>query len=130
MTSRERWAIAGICFLILFGGVADWYRKSRPLPEFELVPVREAAATQDSTSPSEPETPIVDLNRCGPEELIRLPGIGEKKADLILRKRGEEGPFKRVDDLLSVKGIGPKTLERLRPYLTVNHVTQVDSREE
>ena len=46
---------------------------------------------------------------------MRLPGIGERMADLIIEGR----PYKTIEDLLEVDGIGPKTLEKLRPHLAI-----------
>jgi competence protein ComEA len=61
----------------------------------------------------------IDLNRATWVELMQLPGVGETLAQRILEHRDEHGPFQSVDDLDTVKGIGPKTLEKLRPLLFV-----------
>jgi competence protein ComEA len=61
----------------------------------------------------------VDLNRATAEELMRLPGLGPVLAARIVHSRESQGRFDRVDDLRRVRGIGPATLERLRPLLTV-----------
>lgn len=57
----------------------------------------------------------VDLNQAGVEALDGLPGIGPALAERIVESRRTEGPFRRLDDLLRVRGIGPVVLERLRP---------------
>jgi competence protein ComEA len=62
---------------------------------------------------------IVNLNTASQAELLRLPGIGEKYAERIVRYRREHGPFAAVEDLDGVKGIGKKTIERLRPFVRV-----------
>jgi competence protein ComEA len=59
----------------------------------------------------------VDLNTAEMPELMQLPGIGEVLAGRIVESRQNDGPFASVDDLRRVSGIGPKTMERLRPYL-------------
>ena len=64
---------------------------------------------------------IVDLNRATAEELEQLPGIGPRKVDAIVALR-KKRPFTRVTQLLEVKGIGKKTLSRLRPWLRVDGV--------
>ncbi len=60
----------------------------------------------------------VDLNTAPWQELVLLPGIGETLAMRIIESREVEGPFSDAVDLLRVRGIGPTTLDRLRPYLT------------
>lgn len=61
---------------------------------------------------------VVNLNTATEEELCTLPGIGAKKAKAIMALRTKQ-PFLRVTQLLQVKGFGPKTLTRLKPWLTV-----------
>lgn len=60
----------------------------------------------------------VDLNEAEWPELAQLPGIGETLARRIVESRSREGPFRDHDDLQRVRGIGPKKLERVRPYLS------------
>lgn len=61
----------------------------------------------------------LDLNRATVAELDELPGIGPAKAQAIVDYRERHGAFGSVDQLMEVKGIGPKLLERLRPLVTV-----------
>ena len=56
----------------------------------------------------------VDINTADAELLETLPGIGETRAEAIIRYREEHGPFKKVDDIVAVPGIGSSTLEGLR----------------
>jgi competence protein ComEA len=60
----------------------------------------------------------VDINRASAAELQRLPGIGPKLSGRIVEARAQR-PFRSVDELRRVRGIGAKTLERLRPHVTV-----------
>jgi competence protein ComEA len=62
---------------------------------------------------------IIHLNSASRAELISLSGIGEKKADAILAYRTEIGKFTSVEQLLDVKGIGTKTLEKNRRRLSL-----------
>ena len=66
------------------------------------------------------EGEIIDLNTAAPEDLERLPGIGPAKAEAIAAYRTEHGPFRTVDQLMEVSGIGEATLEALRPYITAS----------
>ncbi len=59
----------------------------------------------------------LDLNRASAGELEALPGIGPARARAIVRWREEHGRFRSVEDLLEVSGIGPATLDRLRPLI-------------
>lgn len=62
---------------------------------------------------------VVDVNDATVEELQEVPGIGPTLAGRIVAFREEFGPYERVDDLLDVEGIGVKSLERIRPHVTV-----------
>ena len=63
----------------------------------------------------------VDLNRASLDDLQFLEGVGPVLARAVLRYREVNGPFQNLDALLNVRGIGPKTLERLRSRLTVSN---------
>ena len=62
----------------------------------------------------------VDINRADVWLLEALPGIGEDRAGAIVNYRKDNGEFKRVEDLLKVKGIGEGTLEEIRDNITVS----------
>lgn len=62
----------------------------------------------------------VILNRAGLAELQRLPGIGAKRGAAILELRQRLGRFRRTSDLLRIKGIGPRLLERISPQLVLD----------
>lgn len=59
----------------------------------------------------------VDVNRADWPELIQLPGIGQVLAERMIAERQRGGAFRSHDDLSRVRGIGPRTLERIKPYL-------------
>ena len=61
----------------------------------------------------------VNLNTATSEELQQVPGIGPATAEKILQMRKSYGAFKSVDDLLAIRGIGKKRLDKMRKYLTV-----------
>ena len=68
---------------------------------------------------SKPQTEIININTAEKQNLVKLPKIGTITAERIIRFRDNYGPFKSFDDLLKVKGIGPKTLEKLKPQITL-----------
>ena len=65
------------------------------------------------------DAPPLDLNRATAAELEALPGIGAVKAAAIVAERESSGGFQSIDDLESVRGIGPSLVARLRPHVTL-----------
>ena len=61
----------------------------------------------------------ININTANSSDLQQVPGIGPSTAQKILDTRKSYGAFKSVDDLLAIKGIGPKRLEKMRRFLTV-----------
>lgn len=115
-------------FVLFTGG---WFLAGHSSPE----PYTITAARPDGSVPLQPdgsrsdeggrpdsllEGEIIDLNTAAPEDLERLPGIGPAKAEAIAAYRTEHGPFRTVDQLMEVSGIGEATLEALRPYITAS----------
>ena len=80
-------------------------------------PVPAPADPAPAAGPAAPA--LVNINTASEEELIRLPGIGPAKAAAILLQRKKVGHFKRIEDVLRVRGIGRKLLARLRPLITL-----------
>ena len=64
-----------------------------------------------------PPAKPVNINAATSEELQQVPGIGPATAEKILQMRKSYGAFKSVDDLLAIRGLGPKRLEKMRKYL-------------
>lgn len=71
--------------------------------------------------PRQPGARQVDLNQATLSELEALPGIGPKLAQRVIEHRDQNGPFRSVDDLRHVKGIGRKKFDRLRPHVLVTN---------
>jgi len=61
----------------------------------------------------------VNINKATAAELSQLKGIGMKYAERIVEFRDKNGPFKQVEDLLNIQGIGPKILEKNKDLITV-----------
>lgn len=63
--------------------------------------------------------PSISLNKATIEELMKLPGIGESKAQLMIEYRNNNGGFKSIEEITNVKGIGTKIFEKIKQYLTL-----------
>lgn len=61
----------------------------------------------------------VNLNNAGIDELCALPGIGESTAQKIIDYRNRKGKFKKISDVINVKGIGKKKFEKIKEYLVI-----------
>lgn len=85
-----------------------------------------STASAEASKPS--ETKRINVNTAPSSELVALPGIGPKKAEAIVLYREANGRFATVDDMIQVKGIGAKTLEKLRPLVTVGKKAQEASK--
>lgn len=73
-----------------------------------------------SANKKKPPTRPLNINTATSEELQQVPGIGPATAQKILQMRKSYGPFKSVDDLLAIRGLGQKRLDKMRKYLTVS----------
>jgi competence protein ComEA len=60
----------------------------------------------------------IDLNRASVTELMRLPGVGEKRAQAIVAARAKQ-PFRRAEDVVAVKGLGPAWFAKVKANVTV-----------
>jgi competence protein ComEA len=77
----------------------------------------ELATVQNGQQAQDKKT--VNLNSATKSDLETLPGIGPSKADAIIEYRETNGPFKSIEDLMSISGIGDKTFEKLKDSITV-----------
>ena len=78
-----------------------------------------APGTSTSDSGTAGGTALININTASETELEALPGVGPVTAAAIIDYRTQNGPFSAVDDLIDVSGIGPSTLEQIRPFATV-----------
>ena len=61
----------------------------------------------------------INLNKAGMSDLVKLPGIGEKTAEKIVQLRNEKGKFKRLEELMEVKGIGEVKFNKIKKFLYI-----------
>lgn len=134
LTPAERRGAIVVVGLLALGAVHDLWRASRPLPA-PSAGLTGIVATQvegarahgaggdtlhgDWVPASRPPQAIVDINRASAPELDALPGVGPVLAGRIIAHRDRHGPFRHPDELLAVRGIGPRLLAKLRPCVTV-----------
>ena len=141
LTPAERQLLGGVAAAWLFGIVAGWIgwpeglvawserRLHPPLPTPEALarilppgdprPALYAAglaARRERELATGAPTPL-DPNAADRPSWDRLPGIGPRTAEAILEHRTARGPFHSPEDLLEVRGIGPVTLAKIRPWL-------------
>ena len=129
--SRYEKAALGLtaAFLLFTGG---WFYARQSAAQPYTVTVSQSAPEVSSAPPasnneeSKPESLLegeaIDINSAPVEDLQRLPGIGEKRAQAIVAWREEHGPFQSVDELVQVSGIGEKLLAGLRDYAAAGPV--------
>jgi comEA protein len=97
----------------LLGGASVWGQSQKPA---ETAPT--PAPTTKAVMAVKPMGKV-NINTADEAALVALKGIGKGKAKAIIEYRQKNGPFKSVDDLMKVEGIGDKTLAQLREQLTV-----------
>lgn len=99
--------VAGLTLAAILGLVGYWFTHGGP--SGKLIEIDRA----------EQETAVfwIDINTAAWPEFTQLPGIGESLARRIVESREARGPFADHDELLRVRGIGPKTLDRIKPFL-------------
>jgi len=97
------------------------YRCSALAGAVLLVGLLAAALANAGSAP-----PPININTASVEELATLPGVGEVIAQRIVSHREKSGKFRKVDELLVIRGISKKKLEKLRPLITVGAAARLD----
>lgn len=116
--------ILGLASLTTLGIALSRDLQRQPAPVSALSGAESELASGLQAQPQRTELParavrLIDVNRADLGELDLLPGIGPALGQRIIDYRTEHGPFASVDDLTKVSGIGPRTLDRLRPLVTL-----------
>jgi len=110
LTKQERQVL--ICIAaVLLGGVSVQYLAKKWTPLYRLISHIDSGKIYYK----------VDINRATYDELLRIPYIGDKTAQEIIRRREEKGRFKDFEELLTVKGIKEKNFQKFSPYLTIKN---------
>ena len=87
---------------------------------FTLLLAAPAAVAQAPAPPSHPaQKPSINLNTATLDQLETLPGIGRKTAERIVEHRQKSGGFKKIEELMNVKGIGEKSFLKIKPMVFV-----------
>ena len=105
---NEKKTLLFIIFLILVGSFLRFSSANTQKKEY-LVAKGEA---------QNPKKNIFNINKASEQELELIPGIGSVIARRILAYRSDQGPFKDLDGLTNVKGIGDKKIEAIKDYIT------------
>jgi competence ComEA-like helix-hairpin-helix protein len=103
LAMRHAHSALAVFVLVMLAATAG-FRLARPTDRAALPPARTGQR--------------IDVNAADADTLQLLPGIGPNLARRIVEHRQSAGPFATVNALQDVKGIGPKTVERLRPHVT------------
>lgn len=112
---HEQQALIGLAVVLLLGSAAalgDWYRPAT-LEQFRVIP----RAVEPPPPLEQVKRGPIPLNSATAAELVALPAVGPKTAERIVAFRREHGSFAQLEQLLEIKGIGRRTLEKLRPLI-------------
>jgi comEA protein len=116
---RHYWRAVTFLVILILAGAGFWgLRRFAPamfLGKPDLIAVPNNEHLQSRTTLNKPA--LLNINTATAEELQTLPNIGEATAQRIMDYRTQHGDFTSVDALQNVKGIGAKTLEKLRPFV-------------
>jgi competence protein ComEA len=85
----------------------------------------QALAAESDEAPA--SAGVVNINTATASELALLPGVGPSKAEAIVKYRANS-PFKQVDQIMRVKGIGKKSFQSMKPYLSLEGPTTLKSK--
>ena len=143
LTKQEKWVFVFLCMTLVSGYLIQYIKQrnmddplhiisktekeefkqaaihayfSQGIQDNETANIAAGDATEKNIKDGEE---LVNINTAVKQELMALPKIGPVTAERIIRFRDDFGPFQSIDDLAKIKGIGPKTLERLKTRIII-----------
>ena len=143
LTKQEKWVFVFLCTTLVSGYLIQYMKQrnmddslhiisktekeefkqaalhaysSQGIQDNETANIAAGDATEKNIKDGEE---LVNINTAVKQELMALPKIGPVTAERIIRFRDDFGPFQSIDDLAKIKGIGPKTLERLKTRIII-----------
>ena len=143
LTKQDKWVFVFLCTTLVSGYLIQYMKQRNMDDPLHIISKTEkeefkqaALHAYSSQGIQDNETPniaagdateknikdgeeLVNINTAVIQELMALPKIGPVTAERIIRFRDDFGPFQSIDDLAKIKGIGPKTLERLKTRIII-----------
>ena len=143
LTKQDKWVFVFLCTTLVSGYLIQYMKQRNMDDSLHIISKTEkeefkqaALHAYSSQGIQDNETPniaagdateknikdgeeLVNINTAVKQELMALPKIGPVTAERIIRFRDDFGPFQSIDDLAKIKGIGPKTLERLKTRIII-----------
>lgn len=92
-----------------------------PLPRTDRGTTNEENGTPGPTPTTIVDRKLININTAGPEELMKLPGIGESRANDIIAYRNENGAFLKIEDIMNVKGIKNGLFSKFRDRICTGY---------
>ncbi len=113
-TKEEKIILLFLAATLFIGTGILYYKKLNPACPFPPQNI----SFEEKINPAFAPKGGVNLNKATREELVRIKGIGPVLAGRIISYREKYGPFKKIEDIKEIKGIGDKTFEKIRKELT------------
>ena len=120
---RHYWRAVTFLVILILAGAGFWgVRRFAPAvflgkPDLIAVPNDKNPKSRTAKQAVANKPELLNINTASAEELQTLPNIGESTAQRIINYRTQHGNFANVDALQNVRGIGAKTLEKLKPFV-------------